>query len=313
MNDNYNTYRIWAPDNALWTQWAKPVLFARTLQQVPEKLVLPAVKWAPYGDGRTALFVDLPGKRGVLEGLALAQMGYRPVPLYNGVYGADKWSMAVDVTSVAETLYQGADYLSCLHIRPDAPPAFLLDAARMKGTARQPGRYDNRWCVFPQDAPSADFLKAQGIESIYVRTKEIQNDLAHILLRYQKKGIRIYQVRDNGVPKKLTVVRPSHFKSFLYRFCTLLGLTRNAAGDSAEWCPRLPSPQEPGIMVLARKRRKNVKSSYCLEDVCQAIGRFVKRNAIIFHTLPAGSGQFSAGQSGWYQQFRHWNIQLPEY
>ena len=36
MNDNYNTYRIWAPDNALWTQWAKPVLFARTLQQVPE-------------------------------------------------------------------------------------------------------------------------------------------------------------------------------------------------------------------------------------------------------------------------------------
>ena len=109
MNDNYNTYRIWAPDNALWTQWAKPVLFARTLQQVPEKLVLPAVKWAPYGDGRTALFVDLPGKRGVLEGLALAQMGYRPVPLYNGVYGADKWSMAVDVTSVAETLYQGAD------------------------------------------------------------------------------------------------------------------------------------------------------------------------------------------------------------
>lgn len=164
-------------------------------------------------------------------------MGYRPVPLYNGVYGADKWSMAVDVTSVAETLYQGADYLSCLHIRPDAPPAFLLDAARMKGTARQPGRYDNRWCVFPQDAPSADFLKAQGIESIYVRTKEIQNDLAHILLRYQKKGIRIYQVRDNGVPKKLTVVRPSHFKSFLYRFCTLLGLTRNAAGGFGGMVP----------------------------------------------------------------------------
>ena len=162
MNDNYSTYRIWAPDNALWTQWAKPVLFARALNPAPEKLVLPPVKWAPYGDGRTAVFVDLPGKRGVLEGLALAQMGYRPVPLYNGVYGADKWSMAVDVTPVAEALYLGADYLSCQSIRPDAPPAFLLDAARMKGPARQPGRYDNRWCVFPQDAPSADFLKAHG-------------------------------------------------------------------------------------------------------------------------------------------------------
>lgn len=237
MNDNLSTYRIWAPDNALWTQWAKPVLFARTLHPVPQELVLPAVKWAPYGDGRTALFVDLPGKTSVLEGLSLAQMGYRPVPLYNGVYGADKWSMAVDVTSVAEILYQGADYLSRQHIRQDAPPAFLLDACRMKGMARQPGRYDNRWCVFPQDAPSADYMKSHGIDSIYVRTNEIQNDLAHILMRYQKKGMRIYQISDNSVPKSLTVVRPSHYKSFLYRFRTLLGLTRNAAGGFGGMVP----------------------------------------------------------------------------
>ena len=33
----------------------------------------------------------------------------------------------------------------------------------------------------------------------------------------------------------------------------------------------------------------------------------------IFHSIPADSRQFSAGQSGWYQQFRHQNIQLPEY
>lgn len=237
MNDNLSTYRIWAPDNALWTQWAKPVLFARTLHPVPQELVLPAVKWAPYGDGRTALFVDLPGKTSVLEGLSLAQMGYRPVPLYNGVYGADKWSMAVDVTSVAEILYQGADYLSRQHIRQDAPPAFLLDARRMKGMACQPGRYDNRWCVFPQDAPSADYMKSHGIDSIYVRTNEIQNDLAHILMRYQKKGMRIYQISDNSVPKSLTVVRPSHYKSFLYRFRTLLGLTRNAAGGFGGMVP----------------------------------------------------------------------------
>ena len=98
---------------------------------------------------------------------------------------------------------------------------------------------------FHRTHPRLIFLKAQGIESIYVRTKEIQNDLAHILLRYQKKGIRIYQVRDNGVPKKLTVVRPSHFKSFLYRFCTLLGLTRNAAGirrNGARGYPVLRNP-----------------------------------------------------------------------
>lgn len=218
MNDNYSTYRIWAPDNALWTQWAKPVLFARALNPAPEKLVLPPVKWAPYGDGRTAVFVDLPGKRGVLEGLALAQMGYRPVPLYNGVYGADKWSMAVDVTPVAEALYLGADYLSCQSIRPDAPPAFLLDAARMKGLARQPGRYDNRWCVFPQDAPSADFLKAHGIGSIYVRAKDIQNDLAHILLRYQKKEFGFILSGIMAYPKSWPLCGPPCSRAFCTDF-----------------------------------------------------------------------------------------------
>ena len=30
------------------------------------------------------LIVDLPGKMGVLEGLGLAKLGYRPLPLYNG-------------------------------------------------------------------------------------------------------------------------------------------------------------------------------------------------------------------------------------
>lgn len=113
--------------------------------------------------------------------------------------------VGVDVTSVAEILYQGADYLSSLHIRQDAPPA--------------------------------DYMKSHGIDSIYVRTNEIQNDLAHILMRYQKKGMRIYQVSDNSVPKRLTVVRPSHYKSFLYRFRTLLGLTRNAAGDFGRMVP----------------------------------------------------------------------------
>ena len=222
--------RVCAPDDVLWTQWAKPVLFSRARHVSPRKLAIPGIKWAPYADGKTALFVDLPGKMSVLEGLALARVGFRPVPLYNGVYGAGKRTMAVDVASVAEVLYQGADYLSGLCIRTDASPAFLLDAARMKGTARQPGKYDNRWCVFPQDAPSADFLVSHGISSIYVRTNKIQNDLAHIHLRYQKSGLRIYQVGDYGMPKELTIVRPSHFESFLYRFMTTLALTRNAAG-----------------------------------------------------------------------------------
>ena len=230
MDERYNTYRIWAPDDALWTQWAKPVLFAHPPQSDPWPITLPEVSWAPRPDGYTAVITDQPGASGVLEGLSLAQLGYRPVPLYNGVPAPNNQAASVNVSGIISVLYNGAAQLSDAALPTDAPPAFLLDANRMNGQAKQPGRYDNRWCVFPQDAPSADFLASHGIGSIYVRANKIQNDLAHILLRYQKSGIRIYQVGDNNMPKELTVVRPSHFESFLYRFLATLGLTRNAAG-----------------------------------------------------------------------------------
>ena len=42
-----------------------------------------------------------------------------------------------------------------------APPAFLLDSDRMKAPAPDPGRFDNRWLVFPQDFPSAAFLRSR--------------------------------------------------------------------------------------------------------------------------------------------------------
>lgn len=237
MNENYNTYRIWAPDGALWAQWAKPVLFSKAPQPSRALLSIPSIKWAPYPDCRTALIVDLPGASGVQEGLALAQAGYRPVPLYNGVYAPNKQSMAVDVTGIVVALYQGAQQLASLSIRSDSAPAFLLDSDRMKGTARQPGKYDNRWCVFPQDMPSASFLMDQGIQQIYVRATNIQNDLTHILRRYQEKEIRIYHIESSGASKQLTVVRPSHFQSFLYRIQTMMGLTRNAAGGFGGMVP----------------------------------------------------------------------------
>lgn len=86
MRDNIETYKIWAPNGALWTEWAKPVLFANTPKGSFE-LQIPKLKWIAQTDYTTAIIVDLPGKEGVQEGLALARLGYRPVPLYNGVYG----------------------------------------------------------------------------------------------------------------------------------------------------------------------------------------------------------------------------------
>ncbi|MFV0411900.1 MAG: hypothetical protein ACK5L3_01355 [Oscillospiraceae bacterium] len=239
MKHNYEVYKIWAPDDALWAQWAKPVLFA---QDPPPITPPPApgggpTDTAPLADGKTASIIDLPGEAGTLEGLSLAGKGYRPVPLYNGVYTPNEKAMAVNVSNIVAALYRGAQQLQTLPIAKNAPPAFLLDANRLNARARQPGTYDNRWCIFPQDMPSAAFLEEHGIRQIYVRANNIQNDLLHILHRYKEKGLRIYRQNAAGALAELTEAKPSLYRSLLYRFKTMAGLTLNAAGGFGGMLP----------------------------------------------------------------------------
>lgn len=230
MKDNLETYKIWAPDNAVWTQWAKPVLFMRPPAHERKELIVPTIDWIPQADYHTMMIADLPGEKGVEEGLAFARLGYRPVPLYNGVYGARASSMIVPVEDIVAALYKGADVLKAYNIQSDAPPVFLLDSNRMKGAGKTPGKYDNRWCVFPQDMPSASFLLKEQIQNIIVYSDEIQNDLSHILRRYQEQGIKIHLYNGRESLKEIAVVKPSHFKSLSYRFQVIMGLVRNASG-----------------------------------------------------------------------------------
>ena len=232
LTSKMETYKIWAPDNALWTEWAKPVLFTSVqtgeLFSNAPPLEIPQVSWLPQRCYYTMIVVDLPGKRGVEEGLALAQLGYRPVPLYNGVMPPSGHS-AISTYEIASALFAGADVLSGLSLVPAAPPAFLLDYDRMSGVGRTPGSFDNRWSVFPQDMPSAAFLTKRLVKEILVRPERIQDDLAHILLRYQEQGIKI-SLYDGSEIREITVHKPSWFKKLYYRFKVILGLTRNATG-----------------------------------------------------------------------------------
>jgi hypothetical protein len=236
--NNIETFKIWSPDNALWTGWAKPVLFANEISNnflADFTLKIPEVRWLSNFRQNTALIVDLPEEKGIEESLALAGIGYRPVPLYNGVYEKKASLMAVDVRTLVRALFAGAEALAAMNIRNDAPPVFMLDSRRMSGF-KTPGTYDNRWCVFPQDMPSASFLLKQKINNVIVRTDDevygstIQNDLSHILCRYQEAGIKIYHVDKNDEVKSVTVKKPSQFKSLFYRFKVISGLSRNAAG-----------------------------------------------------------------------------------
>ena len=236
--DKLTTYKIWAPDNALWTEWAKPVLFAKSSSYKEDYVLdIPEIDWLTKAQPDTMIIIDLPGKTSVMESLALARLGFRPVPLYNGV-NDNKYEMLVNAGHVADALYKGADELENMRIPNNAPPAFMLDSDRMNG-GKAPGKYDNRWCIFPQDMPSASFLSKQGIKKVIVRSDIVRDDLLHILRRYYEQKIVILKSFDERV-LEIHVPKPSWFKRILYRFKVIFGLARNAAGGFGGQIP------EPG-------------------------------------------------------------------
>jgi len=255
-------YKIWAPDYALWTQWAKPVLFAtKDFSPVNALLDIPQIGWLPERTFHTMIVVDLPGKQGVEEGLALARLGYRPVPLYNGVNNPAKsritdkpvnpdkpdkpnnthGTMIVDAGEIAAALFSGAEVLRTLPITHGAPPAFLLDSNRMPfSSGKNYGWYDNRWCVFPQDMPSAAFLTKNGINEVIVRSDMVRDDLAHILFRYQEQKIKISLCGGNET-RVTNISKPTWFKNLSYRFKVIMGLTRNPTGGFGALIPHQSS------------------------------------------------------------------------
>ena len=237
-------YSTWAPPAADWSEWVKPVLFAHLQRGMPSTQDLPPepeASWAPPADGRSAIVVDLPGSAGVWMGLALAALGYRPVPLYNAAPGpgeilSDTSIAAVDVWPIIAALLAATSKLRELPLAPDAPPAFLLDANRRTGRGVVlPGQFDNRSITFPTDFPSANFLLNRGIASA-VLLQEFDNppapDLAHTLRRWQDGRIAISFKPLNipGAPQPIVVTRPSMYRWIWHRMLTLAGLRRNPLG-----------------------------------------------------------------------------------
>jgi hypothetical protein len=228
-------FEVWAPDGAAWSAWAKPVLFAQgdsTTRSDPAAVNAPDPHWIPAGDGRTAIVVDVAGAESVAFGLVLARHGYRPVPLYNTSLGP---AAVVDAAPIASLLLGGAAVLRGVSLHPHAPPAFLLDARRMTPSVPPgPGKFDNRWIAFPQDFPSAAHLQSRGVDDVLLvhGGQGLQDDLAHVLLRWQQAGIRVTSARldDAGGPRDLIVKRPSMFRRAWYRALAVAGLRRNNAG-----------------------------------------------------------------------------------
>lgn len=229
-------FEAWAPEGVEWSAWTKPVLFAQWPDTVSPPATTPewaepSYLWLPQSSGRTVVVVDLPGVESVRTGIVLARRGYRPVPLFNTTHGP---SPVIAIAPLMLELGRGGAQLRTISLAEKAPPAFLLDANRMQpGLPPSAGKFDNRWVVFPQDFPSATFLRSHGVAEVLLihAGGKVQEDLAHVLLRWQQAGLRISAALPaDSAPRDITVSRPSWFRRAWYRAITVARLRRNNAG-----------------------------------------------------------------------------------
>jgi hypothetical protein len=242
-------FDIWAPQSAVWSRWAKPVLFAELEPVPPVDIAASALpELRQLAGAGSAILIDLPSADAVTAGLALAQVGYRPVPLFNGARGpgldGGTAGAVLDNSRILAWLVAGASVLTEADLPPDAPPAFMLDSRRRLAESRAtPGQFDNRWVVFPQDFPSANFLRAHGFYQALLLQSDAsaqpQEDLAHVLLRWQEAGLSLATLTPDphSRPVPLHVRKPSRFRSLWYCALTIAGLRRNSAGGFGSIVP----------------------------------------------------------------------------
>ena len=202
-------YKIWAPTGKKWVDWVRPVPFVELYEYTEmysyPDFFIPAIEYVDSECDDTAIIVDLPGMDSVKEGLALAKLGFRPIPIYNGTARQQGARATVDNQSASVALVYGAVELSKIEIKEDARPAFLTDRNRLQRYKMDVSLFDNSWDVYPQDLPSAEYLIDSGIRKVIVVGRSVAKDLKKILYDYQKKKIEIYLTDRYEIPKKVRI------------------------------------------------------------------------------------------------------------
>jgi len=210
-------FKAWAPANSKWSKWVRPVSFVTPSVCVqPQNDVTGSTQYlenlSPDTAKNTAIILDVPGYGGILEGVALAQIGWRPIPLYNGTTQQRGAIALVDNSGIEDALLRFVDYLNELDIKEDAPPIFLLDSNRMHSYKANSSVFDNSWDVYEQDMPSSDFFLNNGINRIILCGYKIHRDIYKILYKYQCKGITILFTTGFDSPKEVVLKKPPREK-----------------------------------------------------------------------------------------------------
>lgn len=205
-------YKIWAPYGKKWVDWIRPVPFIElnhySKMYNHSQFSIPTISYVDAICQNTAIIVDLPGMESVEEGIGLAKLGFRPIPIFNGTAEQNGALATVDNQSAGIALALAVKELIKIEIKDDALPAFLTDRNRLQRYKMDVSVFDNSWDVYPQDLPTAEYLLESGIQKLVVVGRDVAKDLKKILYDYQKKGIEIYHTNRYELPKKIRIRKP---------------------------------------------------------------------------------------------------------
>ena len=202
-------YKIYAPNDAKWTEWVRPVPFVAidTYNRKPVSNWLDRkVLFFDQYEENTAIFIDLPGKESIELGISLAHIGYRPIPLFNGTDEQKDSQATTDTYLIESSLINGATKFKNILIQNDANPAFLLDSSRTNRYRSKESIFDNSWDLYKQDIPTSKYFKDNNIYKIIVVGNTIQRDLRKIFFEFREAGIEIY-LTDGYITAKKVILK----------------------------------------------------------------------------------------------------------
>ncbi len=205
-------YKIWAPYGKKWVDWVRPVPFIN-IDETKEfhdfiNYHLPIINYSHYLNPDTAIIVDIPGTESIQEGISLAKLGYRPIPVFNGTNPQAGTITTTNNEFIEPLLIWGALELQNINIKDDAPPAFLLDTNRLNRYKSHISLFDNSWDIYHQDLPSPNYFLQNNITKIIVRSDKLQKDLGKILYKHQQNNIQILLTNGYENPKEIKIKKP---------------------------------------------------------------------------------------------------------
>lgn len=202
-------YKIWYEKGGIWKGWIRPVPFIG-IDTPKENLEIidyhiPKIKYINKMFHDTAIIIDESGVDSIEEGIALAHLGYIPIPIFNGTNPSIHSKATTNNSIIGPLLIWGALKLNEMKLNKDNPPVFLLDSNRLHRYKITNSIFDNSWDVYPQDLPTHHYFKKNNITKIIVRSNQLNKDLKKILYQYQKNKIDILFTNGYEEPKKVKI------------------------------------------------------------------------------------------------------------